>query len=501
MPPALILVLLALLGGCGRSSEAPRLEVLSPDGELWLSPGETFEVAASAGAGSRVEVLLPGEAPVPLEEMEPGIFRGLLRATPRCTRLQIRSGSTRLVRRVRLLGAQLPVAEITAEGAVLRSGPDAAFERLDPLPRGLRAPVSGRRGPWYRLEPVRGWVEERHLRLLEPGSAPSRPVLRSLRVEEDAGGGALLRLRLGDPAPWQVREELESRRMVLVLPGALAAMGEVTFPPEPRRVEEIRILPGEESTRVVVVLGPEGLWGYRLTWREPELLLRLTPPPRPGWGNPPDLRIPVDQGTEIPPPAPLKGIRVVLDPGHGGEDLGAVGVAGTREKDLNLRTARAVAEELERAGARVAMTRREDREVAGPGASAEEELAARVRAAEEAGGQLFLSLHYNARPETTLARVAHGTHVYYYHPQSRALARSLAGALAEAIGEPDHAHLWRSFHVIRQTAMPAVLVEVNFLSNPEEERRMLEPAYPASVARGIRKGLEGFLRKAARNGA
>jgi N-acetylmuramoyl-L-alanine amidase len=191
------------------------------------------------------------------------------------------------------------------------------------------------------------------------------------------------------------------------------------------------------------------------------------------------------------------GILIVLDPGHGGSDLGAVGVGGLQEKDLNLAQALALKEELERAGARVVLTRDSDRELAGPQGSAEQELGARVKLAEDQGAQLFLSLHHNAKADVAEARRAHGTHIYYYRPHSRPLAQALAEPLAAALGESEYMALWRSFNVTRQTRMPAVLVESNFISNPALEERMRRPDYLLQSARGLRAGIEAFLRAAA----
>jgi len=140
------------------------------------------------------------------------------------------------------------------------------------------------------------------------------------------------------------------------------------------------------------------------------------------------------------------------------------------------------------------MTRETDRSVAEPGAPAAEELGARVRLAGEAKAHLFLSLHHNAKASVVEGRVAHGTDVYYYHPQSRELAQFLAAPLAEAVQEPRHASMWRSFQVIRQTGMPAVLVEVNYLSNPALEARTRVPGYSDRAAAGLSRGLLGFLR-------
>jgi len=127
--------------------------------------------------------------------------------------------------------------------------------------------------------------------------------------------------------------------------------------------------------------------------------------------------------------------------------------------------------------------------------SASEELGARVRLAEEAGAQVFLSIHHNAKASVAEGRVSHGTHMYYFHPQSRVLAQTLAAPVAAAIGEPEYASFWRSFQVTRQTGMPAVLVEVNFLSNPALEAQTRQADYAARAAGGILQGLLDFFRR------
>ena len=92
--------------------------------------------------------------------------------------------------------------------------------------------------------------------------------------------------------------------------------------------------------------------------------------------------------------------------------------------------------------------------------------------------------------------MAHGTDIYYYHPQSRRLAQALATPIGEATGETARRYLWRSFHVIRQTDMPAVLLELNYISNPDIEREMLtKDGYPETAAAAIVKGCQTFLHR------
>lgn len=468
-----LLTLLALLGGIA-PARAADLEILSPRGEVWVRPGESVEVTVAGTPGQPVTL---GSAQLP--EVAPGVFRATL---PLDGPLAVTQGAASLpLGPVRLLSGALPAVEVTRDAAVYRTGPDEAFDRYDPLPRGYRSLVSGRQNDWVRLEPAGGWVALSQARLLEPGAAISRPVLSGIRISETADGGATIRVKLTDPAPWQVVEELEHGMLVLKLPATREAMGEIMYAESPQRIPSVRLEPTDRDTKVVLQLWPGWLWGYRTEWKPPELHLALRPRP-----ELPRLNL---------PERPLEGLTVAVDPGHGGDDPGAVGRDGLVEKDLNLRTSLALRDALQAAGARVVLTRDTDRSVAAPGAPADEELGARVKAALAGGAQILLSVHHNARPTVAEGRVSHGTHIYYYRPQSRILAQELAEPIARSIGEPDHAALWRSFHVIRQTEMPAVLLEYQFLSNPEWEARMARPEYARQAAAGTVEGLIQALRR------
>ncbi|MBI3926428.1 MAG: N-acetylmuramoyl-L-alanine amidase [Armatimonadetes bacterium] len=472
--------------------------LLAPAQPAWVTAGETVRVRVGGPPGKSPRLVLSSGASSPMREVASGEYEALTRAPGPGSTLPLKvdwGEGPREVGTVRVLGGETEAARVRTAEAVYRSGPHEDFDRYDPLLAGLVVQVTGRQGEWVRIHPGGGWVAAADLELLPAGTAISRPVLRTASIAETADGLAVLTLRLGDPAPWQVETDPYQHRLVLHLPGASVAMGEVAYPPHSRRVELLELRPGPEGLRVELDLGEEGLWGYSLEWRAPDLRLRLAAPPEAGWTNP------LPPGSPASIAAPLRGLRVVVDPGHGGGDTGAVGVGGLEEKDLNLRVSLALQEELEAAGAIVTVTRREDREVASPDAPAAQELGARVRLAEAAGGQLFLSVHHNARPTIEEARIAHGTDIYYYHPQSAPLARALAEPIARSMGEPDYRVLWRSFFVIRQTSMLAVLLELNYLSNPQVEAGMLTRAdYPVSVSRAIREGLEAFLRQSAAAG-
>ncbi len=185
----------------------------------------------------------------------------------------------------------------------------------------------------------------------------------------------------------------------------------------------------------------------------------------------------------------LAGLTLVIDPGHGGADPGAVGSISV-EKDINLATAQALAGCCRSAGAEVILTRQEDAALAG---SKGEDLAARVELARSRQADIFISLHCNSFVSDP---GQHGAQVFYA-PGSEAgekLARSLQQALADHLGNTDRSALPHpDSYLLRHLDCPAVIVELGFLSNPEEEERLAGQSWRLEAAWALYKGLGDYL--------
>jgi N-acetylmuramoyl-L-alanine amidase len=219
----------------------------------------------------------------------------------------------------------------------------------------------------------------------------------------------------------------------------------------------------------------------------------------------------------------LKVRRVVVDAGHGGHDTGAIGRGGTREKDVALAIALRLREVLGRAGLEVILTREDDTFVP---------LEERARRANEAKGDLFVSIHCNSAP----GRALRGIETYNLNTASdrysiRLAARENASSekrisdlqfiladlatkanTEESIRLAGHVHSslvghlrqrhrdihdlgtkQALFYVLLGVKMPAILVETSFLSNPEEERRLSSKSYQSDAAEAIATGIQDFL--------
>ena len=190
----------------------------------------------------------------------------------------------------------------------------------------------------------------------------------------------------------------------------------------------------------------------------------------------------------------IGGKRIVLDPGHGGSDTGAIGPTGVTEKSIALRIAKRLKALLEAEGAEVILTRTEDTEVSPKKAKATdvEELQARCDIANQNSADIFLSIHLDAfsGPE------AHGTTGYYYEmgsADSTRLADCVKRGVLRRLGTLDRGTKPCAFYVCRHTDMPAMLLETAFVSNPREEQMMNSEEGVEHAAQGIAAGIAEYF--------
>jgi N-acetylmuramoyl-L-alanine amidase len=178
---------------------------------------------------------------------------------------------------------------------------------------------------------------------------------------------------------------------------------------------------------------------------------------------------------------------IVLDPGHGGTDEGAK-VNTFMEKKIALTTALLTKKHLEELGYRVIMTR--SRDVYLP-------LPRRASIANKTKGSLFVSVHFNSSPSID----AQGIEIFYYDSKemwrTRASKRLASCILSDVIDQTNaisRGIKQGNFHVIRETEMPAVLVEGGFMTNKDERSKLRDKAYLDQLAIGIAQGIDKYMK-------
>ena len=175
-------------------------------------------------------------------------------------------------------------------------------------------------------------------------------------------------------------------------------------------------------------------------------------------------------------------IVVIIDPGHGGKDSGAIGIGGVQEKNIILPIGKRIAEVLERNGIQVIMTRDSDYFVTLPG---------RVTMAQQANADVFVSIHANSagesRPEVS------GLETYHYD-SGLTLAQIVHSKILQSLNVRDRKVRKARFYVLRKTSMPSILVETGFLTGRDDAAKLRTSAYQNQMADAIAQGILQYLK-------
>lgn len=384
-----------------------------------------------------------------------------------------------------------------------------------------------------------------------PGrGATAAPIRHQAVVErvgwEVSGGGAHIVVSVkgavdysSHTAPPDPAKGLPPRAYVDLKPARLgSAIARQPILVEDGLVERIRIGQFDKKTvRIVVDLREPALFDIRTAARPPRLILSLRRPPlekkvrRPAAAT---ATKPSGAATEakVATATPKRPFRVVLDPGHGGRDPGAVGVSGDAEKTVTLRLAELLARRLN-TDPQIEVTLTRDRDVT---VSLED----RAGIANARSADLFISLHANATADglargietytlnntddqatNRLAALENGLALTGARGEKGDLAFILSDmlqtgkakeswSLAEAVQKETTGYLssrWKSvenlgvkkgpFYVLVGAYMPCILIEVGFLTHPVEGQRLSTRRYQNDLAEGIARGIKKFLRSAA----
>ena len=193
-------------------------------------------------------------------------------------------------------------------------------------------------------------------------------------------------------------------------------------------------------------------------------------------------------------PAESAPVVWVIDPGHGGEDGGAVSESGMQESGINLAVALRLREVLRFAGQQTRMTREEDVSVCDEGlptirARKASDIRNRVTLVNETPGAMLVSIHQNSLPSSP---ETHGAQVFWNAQQG---GETLAGVLQDALNDAVNTHrakeprqIPKTIYLMNHVTAPAVLVECGFLSNPAETALLTEPDYQTKLAAVIAAG-------------
>ncbi|MBC7319758.1 N-acetylmuramoyl-L-alanine amidase [bacterium] len=197
------------------------------------------------------------------------------------------------------------------------------------------------------------------------------------------------------------------------------------------------------------------------------------------------LRLPMLQPEKITKPI------IILDPGHGGNDPGAIGPSGLKEKDVTLDIVLYMKGLLESAGYQVVLTRDGDYNVSQNPQNSRDELNARVVIINNHNSAILVSVHCNSANSP----IPGGIEVFYYRDEDKFFAEKVCSSLVEITGRYNRGAKKAEFFLLKNTNIPAILVEALFISNPIEEKLLMDPLYRRKIAGGIVTGILKYLEK------
>jgi N-acetylmuramoyl-L-alanine amidase len=340
------------------------------------------------------------------------------------------------------------------------------------IPRGCVLKLTDKIFHWFQAQISATdyvWVYDE---ALSPVNKPANvsdygvPIARLVNSNVEAADGPALGFELTAPVPYLVESNLDPAEVAFKLFGVRSESAPADWGAACANSAGICALLPKTDVLAGDFSAPSGkIAGFRAGFSENEFILGIRDAVR----------------------APIK--KIVIDPGHGAVDPPPKGFAdgthnakGLKEKDVVMAISKKLAEDLQAAGFEAMLTRE--------GNSNETlDIYRRVEFSNAAGADLFVSVHANGDE----IKAMQGAEVYWYEPQSRPLAEYIAADISAATGRNTGGVFYASFGVIRQTAVPAVLVETGYMTNPDEGARFGDPIFLDQCADGIARGIVKYI--------
>lgn len=272
---------------------------------------------------------------------------------------------------------------------------------------------------------------------------------------------------LDEQLPYQSMQLIDPSRIVIDIYGATGNTNWITQLKSAKEIanvyhEQIK----DKVFRVTIELKHKQNWGYSINYKNKNLVVKVK---------------------RQPEQLSLRHLKIAIDAGHGGSNTGATGVTtGTEEKKCNLQIAKLLESELKHQGAEVVMTRNEDIDLS---------MIDRSLLLREANPDLLISIHHNAASNPNVK----GVSTYYRYIGFKPLSVAVLDRMLD-LGLNNFGNVGSfNFSLSGPTEYPNCLVEVAFMSNEADEKRITDPRFQKEVAKKIRKGITDWLRTAKRN--
>ena len=477
------------------------LESIEPSQDLWLGKDDIVEVRFKGSPGYKAYFDIEDvESGVPMTELASregnggeGVYIGRykvrerdeVRDQPIRVRLKTSFWSSEKAfskGKVTILPQELPrVAIVTGRKPFLNAGlgeDRLGGAKLGYIQSGIRVQVTGKVARQYRIrlsDEMIGWLPEDFVQLLPLDTPQPRSLTGSILVS-GANGEDIVSLSLSQRLPYLTDQLVNPTAVVVDVFGATSNTNWITHQISARGIKNVSWDQVAASHyRLTIALNYDQHWGYDVGYEQgSNLRIRIRRPPR------------IANQDSV-----LADLTIAVDAGHGGDNNGALGSTGVLEKDITLTIVSHLDSLLKSRGARVVLTRSGDAPVG---------MLDRMDAVVNSKAHVLVSIHCNSIGETSDPEAVKGTSTYYRYVGYQPLANIMYDKMLElGLGQFGVVGSF-NFTLSGPTQLPNVLVETAFLSNPEDEMKLLDDTFRQAIAGKIVEGLEAFVKRYGENG-
>ena len=462
---------------------------IEPSQNLWLGRDDILEVRFKGSPGYEASFDIEGvESGIAMIEQSEGLYLGRygVKETDEARegRIEVRlkesfwsSEKAFAKGRVSFVPLELPrTVEVKGRRPFLNAGlgeDRLGGAKLGYLQAGVRVQVSGKVGRQYRVqlsEGLIGWLPEDFATVMPLET----PLPRSLVGSISATGNSredIVTISLSEKLPYITDQQVNPAAITVDVFGATSNTNWITHHLSAAGVKTVSWdQVGTNHYRLTIALHEEQHWGYDIGYESGSALrVRVRRPP-----------------LILNPDSALAGMTIAVDAGHGGENQGAFGATGAREMDVTFATALHLQSLLQAKGARVVMTRTDTNGVS---------MSDRWEVAQQGGAHVLVSIHCNSIGGNSDPETVQGTSTYYRHTGFQPLSDIMYAKMLElGLGQFGVIGSF-NFTLNAPTQFPNVLVETAFLSNPEDEMKLIDDGFRKRISEQIVKGLEEFFRR------
>ncbi len=456
---------------------------LIPSGTAMVSPGDVLQVRVKAFPNSMLSWLNGkplNELPISETNGMAGIYQGQyvvkendeLLSKPISVSLIGKGQSPRkqVSEKIAVLDPNNPVFVKTLPNAFLNYGlgeDRLGGSKIGYIDQGINLQVVGKVKDMYKVQlskNYQAWIPVSQAdSVMLTGVFRPKSLSSSWRVYGDEHYD-YVSINFSEKLAYRSFQETNPTRIVVDIYGATTNTAWITQMLNTSEVKNVNYEQLEDDIlRVFIELNHKQHWGHSIYYEGSNLVIRVKHQPK----------------------LLIKDLVIAVDAGHGGEtSFGAIGTTGLKEKDINLKLAMLLKDELEKRGAKVILTRSDDSDIS---------MAQRLSFLREQAPDLLISMHNNAggNPITTK-----GSSTYYRHIGFRPLSLAILNQVLE-LGVTNYGNVGSfNFALNSPTEYPNALVEVLFMSCPEDEARLLDKSFQQSLVKKIADGINHFLKNA-----